>query len=359
MKILIGICGIGNGHLSRQSNVIDLLLSNNHEVVIATTKDSIEYFKNKFKDINILEINIPWIACNINGIDFNTSIKKYNENKIDQFESFLVFSQNVEKTFGCIPDLVITDYEPNVAQYSYAVDIPLICMEQQSKFLYLDEIKIENFSILEEKKRINYFFPKYNYKIISSFFPITIKDKRVKIVTPIISKLKENKSKKNHILVYFSPYENSLNYIKVLDVLNNIVDFPIIVYTKEKFGGNYYENITFKNYSNEFKEDLENAYCLISTAGHQLLSESISIDIPVYLIPLNTYEQNYNAKMIEKYNLGMLANNISDDEIKYFIKNVEKYKKNINKFRNKYYKNNWELVLLKVINKYNKSLIKI
>ncbi len=314
MKILIGICGIGNGHLSRQTNVIKLLKQNNNEIVIATTNNNIGYFEENFPDLKVLEINIPWIACNEKGIDFETSINKYNEANIDQFYNFLNFAINVEKSFSGVPALVITDYEPNVAQYSYAVDIPLICMEQQSKFLYLDEIEISNYSILEEKKRINYFFPKYDYKIISSFFPIDIKAKKVKIVPPIISSLEEITNKKNHILVYFSPYENSLNYIKVLNALKKIANYKIIVYTKEKFDISL-ENIEFKNYSTEFKNDLENSFCLISTAGHQLLSEAISIVIPVYLIPLSTYEQNYNAKMIEKYSLGEISKNISEIEM--------------------------------------------
>lgn len=349
MKILIGICGIGNGHLSRQTNVINLLMNNGHEIVIATNNNNINYFKNKFPKFKVLEIFIPWIACNSKGIDFETSIKKYQEVKIDQFAGFLKVSMNVEAAFSGVPDLVITDYEPNVAQYSYATDIPLICMEQQSKFLYLDELKIKNFSILEEKKRINYFFPKYSYKIISSFFPITIKDDSVKVVLPIISPLNEVKNKKNHILVYFSPYESSNNYEKIVKSLKDITDYNVIIYTKEKFNIDS-NNITFKTFSNEFKSDLENAFCLISTAGHQLLSESISIEVPAYLIPLSTYEQNYNAKMIEKYNLGKISSKICDEEIKQFIRKVPYYKKKIIKFKNKYYKNNWEKSLLEIIN---------
>lgn len=348
MKILIGICGIGNGHLNRQTNVINLLMDKNHEIVIATTNSNIDYFKNNFPRFKILDISIPWIACNSKGIDFETSLKKYQEVKIDQFSEFLKFSMNVENAFSGIPDLVITDYEPNVAQYSYAVDIPLICMEQQSKFLYLGEEKIDNFSILEEKKRINYFFPKYSYKVISSFFPIIIREKNVKVVTPIISPLNEIKYKKNHILVYFSPYENSDKYQKVVRALEGISEHNVIVYTKEKFDIDS-NNIIFKSYSNEFKNDLENAYCLISTAGHQLLSESISIEVPVYLIPLSTYEQNYNAKMIEKYDLGKISNNITAEEINQFIKKIPYYKKKIIKFKNKYYKNNWEKGLLEII----------
>lgn len=351
MKILIGICGIGNGHLSRQTNVINLLMNSQHEIVIATTKNNINYFENKFPKFKVLEISIPWIACNSKGIDFDASMRKYQEKNIDQFFEFLNFSKKVEEIFLSPPDLVITDYEPNVAQYSYAVDIPLICMEQQSKFLYLDEIKISGYSILEEKKRINYFFPKYAYKVISSFFPIIIKEKNVKVVTPIISPLNEIKQKKNHILVYFSPYENSDKYIKIVKALKNISNYDIIIYTKEKFNIDA-NNIKFKSYSSEFKNDLENAYCLISTAGHQLLSESISIEIPIYLIPLSTYEQNYNAKMIEKYYLGKIADNITSKEINQFIKKIPYYKKKILKFKNKYYKNNWEKILLEIIDNF-------
>ncbi len=109
----------------------------------------------------------------------------------------------------------------------------------------------------------------------------------------------------------------------------------------------------FKNYSDEFKDDLENSYCLISTAGHQLLSEAISIDIPLYLIPLNTYEQNYNAKMIEKYHLGEIANIKDTDEIKQFFKRVPFYSNQIKKFRRKCYKNNWQKEFSKVLKSYN------
>jgi uncharacterized protein (TIGR00661 family) len=192
-------------------------------------------------------------------------------------------------------------------------------MEQQSKFLFLKEQTIKNFSIMEEKKRINYFFPKFDYKVISSFFPIDIKDKKVKIVPPLISQLRKKPNKKNHILVYFSPYDNSINYIKILNALKKIADYKIIVYTKEKFNI-YSKNIAFKSFSPEFKNDLEDSFCLISTAGHQLLSEAISINIPVYLIPLSTYEQNYNAQMVKKYSLGEISNDISEIEINKFLK---------------------------------------
>lgn len=32
--------------------------------------------------MKILEINIPWIECNVNGIDFELSLRKYNDSNL-------------------------------------------------------------------------------------------------------------------------------------------------------------------------------------------------------------------------------------------------------------------------------------
>ena len=53
--------------------------------------------------------------------------------------------------------------------------------------------------------------------------------------------------------------------------------------------------------------------------------------------------------MIEKYDLGKISNNINAEEINQFIKEIPYYKKKIIKFKNKYYKNNWEKSLLEII----------
>ena len=216
-KVLVGICGIGNGHINRQICVIDLLIKNKYKVLIATEKDKIKTLENIFPKESIIEIKIPWIVCNENGVDFKSSLDKYNN--IDLFRTFLEFSINVENKLGGKPDLIISDYEPNVAQYAYASLIPLITMEQQSKFLYLNEIEIADHSIKEEIYRLNYFFPKYDRKIISSFFPIDIKDKKVVLTPPIISKIEKIKCEEKFILVYLSPYSDSSKYIKLINIL--------------------------------------------------------------------------------------------------------------------------------------------
>lgn len=169
-KILIGICGIGNGHINRQSCIIKELLKDNHEIMVVTTEDKIDMLRERFPSLKISKINIPWIICNEDGINYKETFEKYKSNNVDLFNSFLTFCIEVENYFEGKPDLIISDYEPNVAQYSYSCNVPFITMEQQSKFLYLDELKIDKFSIKEEQIRLNYFFPVYSKKLFLRFF---------------------------------------------------------------------------------------------------------------------------------------------------------------------------------------------
>lgn len=350
-KILVGVCGIGNGHMNRQLMVIKHLLQAGHHVVVATTEDNVNFFKDKINNISVVPVIIPWITCNTNGIDFSDTLNRYENNNIDLFQSFLNFSIRIEKEFNGVPDLVITDYEPNVAQYSYAVDIPLICMEQQSKFLFLKEQTIKNFSIMEEKKRINYFFPKYYCKIISSFFPIDTNDKRIRVVNPIISELKCTYTGENRALVYFSPYGFSEDYEIILKAISEIKDVKFDVYTKFEFKDyKTCSNIFFKKFNDSFKRDLEKSKFVISTCGHQLISEALSVEKPLYLFPLQTYEQNYNGLMVEKYKLGRLANNLTKDEIIDFYSKLDYYCQNIINYKKNYYKNSWKIELDRIIN---------
>ena len=349
-KILVGICGIGNGHINRQICAIKELLKNNYEVLVATEADKIQTIKERLENVKVIELNIPWIVCNEKGFDFKETLNKYNN--IDLFKKYLELGIKIEEELNGKPDLVISDYEPNVAQYAYATGIPLITMEQKSKFLYLDELDLNNYSIKEEIYRINYFFPKYDKKIISSFFPININDNKVIQVSPIISNLNKEPIKDNFIIVYLSPYSDSDKYDKLIDIIGNIRDINFKVYSKnyEKYINKFkYSNVMFSNFNNEFKKDMSQSSALITTGGHQLISEAISIELPLYVIPLNTYEQHYNACMVNKYELGT-NKYITESNIIDFINNREKYRKNIKEFKVKYYNKKWNETFINIVN---------
>lgn len=351
-KVLIGVCGIGNGHINRQSCIIEELLKNDNKVMVVTTDNKIPILEARFPNLKVSNIFIPWISCNENGINYQECLEKYANENINLFDLFLNFCIDVEKYFNGKPDVVITDYEPNVAQYAYSSDVPLITMEQQSKYLYLEELKIGDFSIREEQIRINYFFPKYSKKIISSFFPIEILDKNIMSVPPIISKISKGKTDNNFILIYFSPYSDSENYDKIIKIVSEIKEISFKIYTKKdnEYREKYdLENVTFSNFNDDFKMDLSVCSALITTGGHQLISEALSLNIPLYVIPLNTYEQNYNALMVKQYKLG-ITDKISHNNILNFIEKRDEIQENIKSYKAKYYKDTWQKQFIDVFN---------
>ncbi len=348
-KILVGICSIGNGHINRQICVVKELIKSNYEVLIATENNKLQDIKDKLPLVKVIELNIPWIVCDEKGFNFKETLTKYNN--IDLFRKFLEFGIEVEKEFNGKPDLIISDYEPNVAQYAYATGIPLITMEQQSKFLYLEELSMREYSINEEKCRLNYFFPKYDKKIISSFFPINVNNNKIIQVPPIITAIKKGIIKNDFIVVYLSPYSDSDKYNKLIHVLGEIKDINFKLYSNNyetyihKFK---YKNIEFSEFNNNFRKDISQCSALITTAGHQLISEAIAIELPLFVMPLNTYEQHYNAYMVSNYKLGM-NNDITNENILKFINNREMYRNNIKKYKKKIYTEKWESIFINVV----------
>ena len=348
-RVLIGICGIGNGHVNRQRAIIDILKDYNVDIVLAITKKSYKLFDEIYPEIKKIIVNIPWIVCNDEGIDFDLTRKIYIKEKNDQFKSFLNFSISVKKAFNNQhPDIIFTDYEPNVAQYSYAVNKPLICLEQQSKFLAFNSDNINGYSINEEKNRLLYFFPRAEKRYVSSFFEIENNGKyNIETLPPILSKYKRGKNITNKVVVYFSPYSNDLNnYIKILELIKKYNEYKFHIYTDLNFQEyRKYTNLIFNKIGNKFKDDLYDCNFIISTSGHQLISEAINMEIPLYLLSLNTFEQNYNSFIVEKYALGKKAIYFSVKEMDNFISNITVYRNNMKNYKKNYWRESRDKVL--------------
>jgi uncharacterized protein (TIGR00661 family) len=338
-KILIGICDIGMGHINRQTCIIKELLKYDVDILLTYTDNNKQILDNNFPNLAKVKINIPWIACDKNGIDFKKSLEISKNRKINYYNEFLKFCIDVEEYFGGKPDYVFTDYECNVASYSYAASVPLLGMDQHSKFLFLEEEKLGEYGIKEESSRLKFFFPKVDYRIISSFFPLPDIPNAL-LLPPIVDLNKQNVSDNNFVLAYFSPYvENKDFFEKMYNMMKNDKSNNYVLYTKFDF--EQQDNIVVKPFSNDFKKDLRECKFVISTSGHQLISECIVFEKPLYLLPINTFEQHYSNLMVKRYNLGMDIN----DDYTYFINAVDTIKKNMIQYKEKYWKDNWNKLI--------------
>lgn len=333
MNFLIGVCGIGSGHCTRQMEICKKLIEKGHNVKVLTYNEGVKFFSKT--DINFYEVYVPIILYKGKRVDYIENIKR-------NYKMFLKGRLKNKKIYKEIiknfkPDICISDYEPNVAKISYKINKPLINIDQQSKFIYMTEDSINGFSCIEEKKRMKLFFPRCNKKYIVSFYNIESSGipENVEIVPPIIREdLKKyiTDEKRNKVVVYFSKFidisiKQSLK--EIIEIFKKFNKYDFYIYTSE-IEENHYNNIYIKKKNREnFIKDLGEACCAISTAGHTLISEAIFCGIPTYVIPLPTFDQNYCGKFINENNIGYSSLNISSDKLKYFLNNLEIYKDNI------------------------------
>jgi len=358
MKILWGISGIGTGHSNRQLPIIRYFLSKGHTLAIFCYDESYRIYYQLFKDnksITLIKVDIPFIAGNKNGLDWErTAI-------INQGKDFnTINSKAIAKAIETIgkPDLVISDYEPLSAQFAYAYDIPFVTFDQQSKYLCGEYPELNEQTVTEEIMRLRMFFPKANARIACSFFKVdTSKNKFDVIVLP--STLKEEilnlrKQEEERIIVYITSQREFVQEIKeVIDVLTTQKEQKFDIFIKEIPNLELPSNISIYKHgdNNRFYESLSKSKAIISTAGHTLLSEAMYLGIPVYAVPLSIYEQQMNANIIDENEFGISRSKIDVENLKYFLENLATFKKKIKEDKTILFKRSGEKEIIEILEK--------
>lgn len=338
MKILVGVCGIGIGHSTRQYELIKRLVARGHQVRVLTFSQGIDFFQDE--GVECYKVWVPFIKFKGGRMDYTSVIKQNFKN----LPKGLRRNRIVRNRLGqdrFIPDICISDYEPVTAQMAYRWKKPLVLIDQQSKFWEFSFESINGYSCLEEKKRLNLFFPKYTRRFITTFYKLPVSSEHgVSVVAPIIrSDIKMYKGqvrKNNHVLVYFSEYGSVGIEQSRKELLNLFMKFPgyqFTYYTNgvlETDSDSVYPNVQLCSLNREsFCKSLASASAVITTAGHTLLSEAIYLGIPCYVIPLGTFDQHYCAKFIQENELGYSSYHVTVDELGQFLSSLARYESNI------------------------------
>jgi len=337
-KILYGVCGIGNGHTQRQLPLIEYF-SKENQIVIFAYDVSFSFFSNYFKGnslVTVLEVAVPFYVGNRDGIDFEAT-DKLSSNKKDYNSINGNALVSLNRIIG-IPDIVITDYEPISASVAYKHRVPLVTIDQQSKYL-MGKFPIELYgqTYADEIERLKMFFPTATTRIACSFFDVMKKKdgENVLIFSPIIKdsvlNTKNNPKDSPSLLVYFSSqkeFSQNLDEIILIFLKMYKVQFHIFISGIGNFKD--YENVHFYKHGDaNFSQVLKDCSGIISTAGHTLLSEAMYLNIPVYAIPLPVYEQQMNAEIISKNRFGIRSDTINEQDLDIFMENISLFRDSI------------------------------
>lgn len=345
-KILYGISGIGNGHVNRELPIIEEL-ARTCEIMIFAHDDSLRVTTEKFignPNVTIVPVGLTFIVGSEMGLNFAATANAPQNQKIDSFRTSFEALDKVIRRWGRA-DLVITDYEPISAQYAYAYNVPLVTIDQQSKFLYGElPQRLGGFTYTDEVARLSMFFPKVSTRIACSFFKVSPRGdaQEVMLVPPTIKEsviqLRDGRKpdKDNGtILVYVSSAkELSQSPEEIISVLKSQDGVTFHLFVPKVEFARYNESrsantVIYPHGDINFTGILAKANGIISTAGHSLLSEAMFLSIPVYAVPVEPYEQHLNAWAVEKNDFGVSATKITEQKLAEFLANLNRFTRNI------------------------------
>nr|WP_320118997.1 glycosyltransferase family protein [uncultured Marinifilum sp.] len=287
MRILYGIQGTGNGHLSRAIELIphfqkvaevDILISGLHYDL--EFKHLIKYKKQ----------GLGFFFGKNGGIDFYKTIRKFN---IYRFIKD-IRSLPVEEY-----DLVISDFEPVTAWACKIKKVFCLGLSHQSAMLNTrtpmpEKIDKFGFQILKKyapcNQNVSFHFQEYGHKM---FTPVIRREIRVL-----------EADNKGYYLVYLPAYSDQ----RLISVLSHFSKCKWVVFSKHCKQRYRSDNVEINPVNGEsFINKLKDCEGVLCGAGFETPAESLFLGKKLAVIPMkNQFEQMCNAQALKKMGVPVL-----------------------------------------------------
>ncbi len=326
MRILYGVVGEGMGHATRSAVVLSHLLARGHELRVVVSGRAHGFLTERCRHEDSLTLD------EIHGLTL-----RYFGNRLDRAGSLFwnlrkmpkavrknikVYRKVAEDKFR--PELVISDFESFAALYGLNHRLPVVS---------IDNMQILNRCRHEKglKKRLSFDFrlarlavktkvPKAYHYLVSTFFYPPVRRKFTTLVPPILRDeiVGAKREPGEHVVVY----QRAVNQDALVKILKTLP------YTFEVYGADKNEtdsNVTLHAFSGtDFLEDLKTARAVVAGGGFSLMSEAVSLRIPMLAVPIeNQYEQELNARYLEKLGYGRWSRKLTSDAIDGFLKDTD------------------------------------
>lgn len=289
MKVLFGIQGTGNGHISRSKELLKYLLE---RVDVDVLVSGYHHEVSLGFDIKYRLPGLGFTFGKRGGIDYLHSLKNFSPYRLISD----ICKLPVDKY-----DLVLSDFEPITAWSSKLKGVPCVSISHQAAFL---SPKIPRPS---GKNRTHEFILKW-YAPSSSYIGLHFQEYDDFIYTPIIREEIRNVDVRNngHYTVYLPSYDDS--YLS--GILKNI-DVGWEVFSKHHKSKPCRDaNITVYPVDNEeFARSLSSCEGILCNAGFETPSEALYLGKKLMVIPMKRqYEQECNAEALDRLGIPVIRN---------------------------------------------------
>lgn len=304
LKILYGVQGTGNGHISRARIMAKHFANYNADVTyLFSGREADRYFD--MQDFgNYLHRR---------GLTFTTEAGKVKYLQTVFDNNPLQFIKDVRQLDVSAYDLVLTDFEPITAWAAKLAGKTCIGIGHQYAFDYPIPMRGQNPATQLIMKR---FAPvKMGIGLHWHHFGHVI-------LPPIIdTKLRAKPSEQNYRLVYL-PLEDQQ---QVTELLNQFPGHHFIQYAPTLTDSEQGNTKLRKNCLEGFRSDLAGARGVICNSGFALISECLHMGLPVLTKPLSgQMEQLSNAAALEQLGLGQVVTTLDQGKIQDWLEQSKK-----------------------------------
>jgi uncharacterized protein (TIGR00661 family) len=317
-NILYGVNGEGAGHSTRAKEVLTHLVSQGHNVHVASFDRGLQNLKEGF---NVTEIYGFRFAYVNNRVRYKRTIAKNLLTVPHAAKSFSQLNELVEEEKI---NLVITDFEPLTCHIGHKLRLPVISIDNQhcltnAEVSYPKQYRRDAAAAKLVTKLMT---PRASAYLVISFFNAPIRKRNTFLFPPLLRQqiLDARPSEGDHVLVYVTSPAPAL--AKLLGSVR--CRFVAYGFGREGSDG----NITFKKPSLDgFFSDLVSARAIIANSGFSLVTEALHLGKPYLAVPVShQFEQIFNAYWLEKSGYGAYWEELNKERVESFLFNLPHYR---------------------------------
>jgi uncharacterized protein (TIGR00661 family) len=335
MRILYGVVGEGMGHATRSAVAIDHLASSGHEVKVVVSGKAHDFLKDRFgkrEGVVVEEIRGLTLRYFGNRLDRAGSLFWNLKNAPRAVEKNVkVYRKVAEESFR--PQLVVSDFESWAALYALAHRIPVVSLDNIQAVNRLKHPKPiqkgKGFDFELARLAVKMKVPGAYHYLVSSFFFPPVRKKYTTLVPPILRKevLEAVREPKDHVVVYL----RAIPERELVSMLRKLPhEFRVYGAPKEKDVG----SVRLRGFSETaFLEDLRTAKAVIAGGGFSLMSEAVSLRVPMLSVPIeNQYEQELNARYLKELGYGTWTRKLAASVVSEFLERIPEFEKSLSSY---------------------------
>jgi uncharacterized protein (TIGR00661 family) len=328
VRILYGVVGEGMGHATRSRVVIEHLAGLGHEIKVVVSGRAHTFLRERLghlPQVSVEEIGGLTLSYLGNSLDRGASI--YHNLKhapaavVRNIEVYRLVAEA-----GFVPELVISDFESWAALYGRRHGIPVISIDNLQIINRTHHarrvLQGEGFNFRLAKLAVKAKVPGAYHYLVTTFFTPEVRKKYTTLVPPILRAeiLEAEREPRDHILVY----QTQTTQHALVPTLKKL-GFRFRVYGLGRDGVD--GNVTLCAFSERgFVDDLRSARAVIAGGGFSLMSEAVSLRVPMLSSPVvGQFEQELNARYLQELGFGAYAAELDRDNIQRFIEQIDGY----------------------------------